>query len=156
MTYEDCPPWDNSYVDIFTDGACLGNPGPGGWGVLLRWGQSEREISGSEAMTTNNRMELTAAVRALEILKRPCRVQLYTDSRYLRDGIDSWIIRWKQRNWRDTKGRPIKNIDLWKQLDSVQAQHQIAWLWVKGHANHADNERVDHLARQAAQKMVNS
>ncbi|MDP6706809.1 MAG: ribonuclease HI [Alphaproteobacteria bacterium] len=135
-------------VVIYTDGACSGNPGPGGWGALLRWDGHERAISGGEAETTNNRMELIAAIRALEALKRPCDVALYTDSVYVRDGITSWIRRWKQNGWRTSARKPVKNIDLWQRLDTLLAGHEIDWHWVKGHAGDPGNERADELARE--------
>jgi ribonuclease HI len=136
-------------VEIFTDGACSGNPGPGGWGAILRYGEVEKELSGGEAQTTNNRMEMTAAIVALEALKRPCRVRLYTDSQYLRDGIMKWLPGWKARSWRTADKKPVKNVDLWQRLDAAAARHRIEWLWVKGHAGHPENERADALARAA-------
>lgn len=139
-------------VMIFTDGACRGNPGPGGWGAILRYGEVERELSGGEAETTNNRMELMAAIAALEALKRPVDADLYTDSTYLRDGITKWIEAWKQRDWRTSNKKLVKNIDLWQRLETAKALHQIKWHWVKGHAGHPENERVDQLARTAAAK----
>lgn len=137
------------HVEIFTDGACSGNPGPGGWGVVLRYNSRERELSGGEAHTTNNRMELRAAIAALETLKRPCSVDLHTDSAYLRDGITRWIARWKTNGWRTAARKPVKNSDLWQRLDKALAPHQITWHWVKGHAGHHGNERADTLARNA-------
>ena len=139
-------------VEIFTDGACSGNPGPGGWAALMRSGADERELSGGEAMTTNNRMELLAAVSALEALKRPCRVHLYTDSKYLQDGIKSWIHNWKRNGWRTSAKAPVKNVDLWKRLDAARQAHEVDWRWVRGHAGHAENERVDALARAEVQR----
>jgi len=136
-------------VDAFTDGACSGNPGPGGWGALLRFGAHERELSGGERMTTNNRMELMAAIQALEALKRPCVVALHTDSQYLRDGITKWINGWKRNGWKTSDKKPVKNVDLWQRLDAAQARHQVAWHWVRGHAGHVENERADQLARAA-------
>jgi ribonuclease HI len=136
-------------VEIFTDGACSGNPGPGGWAAILRYGDTEREIAGGEAMTTNNRMEMTAAIEALAALKRPCRVRLYTDSTYVRDGITRWLPQWKARGWRTADKKPVKNSDLWQRLEAVAAAHEIEWLWVRGHAGHPENERVDVLARGA-------
>ena len=136
-------------VEIFTDGACSGNPGPGGWGALLRFGESERELSGAEPATTNNRMELMAAIVALETLKRPCTARLTTDSTYVRDGITSWIHNWKRNGWRTAGRKPVKNVDLWQRLERAVAPHTIEWLWIKGHAGHAENERVDELARRA-------
>ncbi|MFT3805367.1 ribonuclease HI [Arenimonas sp.] len=140
-------------VEIHTDGACLGNPGPGGWGALLRYGKTEREISGGEAHTTNNRMELMAAIMALEALKSACRVVLHTDSKYVQQGIGEWLPNWLRRNWKTSGGDPVKNQDLWMRLHAAAARHQVDWRWVKGHAGHADNERVDALARQAAEAM---
>jgi len=136
-------------VEIFTDGACSGNPGPGGWGAVLRYGEVEKELSGGEAATTNNRMELMAAIAGLEALKRPCRVRLYTDSQYLRQGITEWLPAWKARGWRTAEKKPVKNVDLWQRLEAAGAPHEIEWLWVKGHAGHPENERADALARGA-------
>jgi ribonuclease HI len=136
-------------VEIFTDGACSGNPGPGGWGAILRYGAVEKELSGGAAATTNNRMELMAAMAALEALKRPCRVTLYTDSQYLRDGITKWLPAWKRRGWRTADKKPIKNIDFWQRLEAAAAPHEIEWHWVRGHAGHPENERADALARAA-------
>ena len=135
-------------VEIFTDGACSGNPGPGGWGALLRYGGTERELCGGEAATTNNRMELLAAIRAIETLKRPSTVRLHTDSTYLKDGITRWIEGWKANGWKTAAKKPVKNVDLWQCLDAVAAAHDIEWRWVKGHAGHPDNERADALARK--------
>ena len=137
------------HVHIYTDGACSGNPGPGGWGALLKYGSREKELSGSEADTTNNRMELTAAIRALETLKQSCRVDLYTDSEYVRRGITEWISNWKRRGWRTAGKKPVKNKDLWQALDAAVRPHKIEWHWVRGHAGHRENERVDRLARDA-------
>lgn len=134
-------------VDIFTDGACSGNPGPGGWGAILRYCGIEREINGGEAHTTNNRMEMMAAIRALEALRRPSRVTLHTDSTYLSDGITKWIHGWKKRGWKTANKKPVKNQDLWQRLDAATADHDIEWRWVKGHAGHRENERADALAR---------
>jgi ribonuclease HI len=134
-------------VTIFTDGACSGNPGPGGWGAILQFGDTTKELNGGEAHTTNNRMELMAAIAALEALKRPCTVDLHTDSQYLRNGIMSWIHGWKKNGWRTADKKPVKNVDLWQRLDTALAQHTIQWHWVKGHAGHALNERADELAR---------
>ena len=136
-------------VEIFTDGACRGNPGPGGWGALLRSAGHEKELFGAEPQTTNNRMELMAAIRALETLKRPCTVTLHTDSQYLRQGITQWIAQWKARGWRTRAKTPVKNVDLWKRLEAAAARHQVRWHWVKGHAGHAGNERADGLANRA-------
>lgn len=140
-------------VEIHTDGACLGNPGPGGWGALLRYGKTEKEISGGEAYTTNNRMELMAAIMALELLKGACKVVLHTDSKYVQQGIGEWMPNWLRRNWKTSGGDTVKNQDLWMRLHAAAAPHQVDWRWVKGHAGHADNERVDLLARQAAEAM---
>ena len=134
-------------VEIFTDGACSGNPGPGGWGALLRFGAHEKEMRGGEPETTNNRMELRAAIEALSALKQPSRVDLYTDSNYLRGGITEWIENWKRNGWRTANRKPVKNTDLWRTLDELRERHQIAWHWVKGHAGHPENERADELAR---------
>lgn len=134
-------------VEIWTDGACSGNPGPGGWGVVLRAGAHEKELSGGEAGTTNNRMELTAAIMALETLTRPCRVVLHTDSQYVRGGITGWIEGWKRNGWKTADRKTVKNIDLWQRLDAASQRHDIAWRWVKGHAGDPQNERADALAR---------
>jgi ribonuclease HI len=138
-----------SVVEIFTDGACSGNPGPGGWGAVLRFNGREREIKGHDAATTNNRMELMAAIAALEALKRPCRVRLHTDSQYLRNGITHWIADWKARGWRTADKKPVKNVDLWQRLEAAMAPHDVAFVWVRGHAGHPENERADALARAA-------
>ena len=135
-------------VTIHTDGACSGNPGPGGWGALLQFGGHECELKGGEPATTNNRMELMAAIAALEALKRPCRVGLHTDSTYLRDGITKWIIKWKRNGWHTAARKPVKNVDLWQRLEAAMAEHEIAWHWVKGHAGDPGNEAADALARQ--------
>jgi len=134
-------------VVIHTDGACSGNPGPGGWGAILQSGSHRKEITGGEAWTTNNRMELTAAIMALEALKAPSEVEIYTDSNYLRGGITSWIKGWKKNGWRTADKKPVKNVDLWKRLDEALKDHQVRWHWVEGHAGHAMNERADELAR---------
>lgn len=136
-------------VEIFTDGACSGNPGPGGWGAILRDPATgrEKEMSGGEAATTNNRMELTAAVEALNALKQPCQVDLYTDSKYVMDGISSWIHGWKRNGWRTADKKPVKNAELWQALDAANGRHKVSWNWVRGHAGHAENERADELAR---------
>ncbi|HEY2658957.1 MAG TPA: ribonuclease HI [Caulobacteraceae bacterium] len=136
------------FVVIYTDGACRGNPGPGGWGAILTSGEKEREICGGELDTTNNRMELMAAIAALEALKRPCKVELHTDSQYLRTGITEWLAGWKARGWRTAAKAPVKNEDLWRRLDEARLRHQVDWRWVKGHAGHPMNERADGLARQ--------
>ncbi len=146
------PTADAPAIELFTDGACLGNPGPGGWGAILRWRGHEKELSGGEPLTTNNRMELTAAIEGLAALKRPSVVRLFTDSIYLRDGITRWITGWKRNGWRTAGRKPVKNADLWLRLDEVGAPHQIEWLWVKGHAGHPENERADSLATAAARQ----
>jgi ribonuclease HI len=135
-------------VEIYTDGACRGNPGPGGWGVLLRAGDRERELWGGEAATTNNRMELTAAIEGLTALRRPCRVALYTDSQYLRKGILEWLPAWKARGWKTADRKPVKNEDLWRRLDELAARHEVEWHWVRGHSGHPENERADALANR--------
>jgi ribonuclease HI len=140
-------------VDIFTDGACSGNPGPGGWGALLRKGTVEKELFGGEAATTNNRMEMMAAIQALEALKRPTTIRLHTDSVYLRDGITKWIHGWKRNGWKTADKKPVKNEDLWKRLEIAIAPHRIEWLWVKGHSGHPENERVDALARAEVKRL---
>jgi ribonuclease HI len=134
-------------VDIFTDGACSGNPGPGGWGAVMRYGERERELSGYEVHTTNNRMEMMAAISGLEALKRPSRVHVHTDSQYLRDGITRFIHAWKARGWKTADKKPVKNIDLWLRLEEAMKPHKIEWFWIKGHSGHAENERADALAR---------
>jgi ribonuclease HI len=136
-------------VTIHTDGACSGNPGPGGWGAILHWGDQERELQGGETMTTNNRMELMAAIAALEALKRPVTADIHTDSQYLRNGIMQWINNWKRNGWRTASKEPVKNVDLWKRLDAALGAHKVRWHWVKGHAGHDLNERADELARAA-------
>jgi ribonuclease HI len=136
-------------IEIYTDGACRGNPGPGGWAALLRKGEHEREISGAEALTTNNRMELTAVIRALEALRRPVEARLYTDSEYVRRGVSEWLPAWKARGWRTAERKPVKNQDLWQRLDELNAGHRIEWRWVRGHSGVPDNERVDRLANAA-------
>ena len=142
-------------VNIFTDGACRGNPGPGGWGALLRYGEHEKELYGAERETTNNRMELMAAIQALESLKRPCEVTLTTDSVYLQKGITEWIADWKRRGWKTAGKKPVKNQDLWERLDgAVRAHHSIEWLWIKGHSGHPENERADELANLAIEEML--
>ncbi|MEL6504088.1 MAG: ribonuclease HI [Pseudomonadota bacterium] len=134
-------------VSIWTDGACSGNPGPGGWGALLRFGEHERELKGGEAKTTNNRMELIAAIEALNALKQPCEVALYTDSQYVKGGMTGWIFGWKKNGWKTSAKKPVKNAELWQALDEAVARHKIQWHWVKGHAGHVENERADELAR---------
>ncbi len=149
---EDAASEDGEPVDMFSDGACLGNPGPGGWAVLLRWRGHERVLSGGEAATTNNRMELTAVAEGFAALKRATTVRVYTDSLYVKDGITKWIFAWKRNGWRTADRKPVKNVDLWQRLDALLAGHRIEWRWVKGHAGHAENERVDKLARAEAQR----
>jgi ribonuclease HI len=136
-------------IDIFTDGACSGNPGPGGWAAILRTGAHEKELSGGEKLTTNNRMELTAVIRGLEALKRASEVVIHTDSRYVMDGVTQWLARWKRNGWKTSDKKPVKNEDLWRELDAQCARHQIRWRWVRGHSGHAENERADALARAA-------
>ncbi len=142
------PDADGLPIDIYADGACKGNPGPGGWGALLRAGGRERELFGGEAHTTNNRMELTAVIRALEALRRPSRVRVYTDSQYVQQGISGWIHGWKRKGWKTAGGTPVKNADLWRHLDGLAAQHSVEWHWVRGHAGHPENERADALANR--------
>jgi ribonuclease HI len=141
-------------VEIYTDGACRGNPGPGGWGVLLRTQGREKELFGGEALTTNNRMELTAVIRGLEALKRRCQVRLYTDSQYVQKGISEWVKDWKRRGWRTADKKPVKNVDLWQQLDVLSREHDVDWHWVRGHAGHDGNERADRLANRGIDEMV--
>ncbi len=141
-------------VEIHADGACRGNPGPGGWGVLLRAGLKEKELWGGETHTTNNRMELTAAIRALEALRRPCRVRLFTDSQYLRNGITEWVPAWKRRGWVTADRKPVKNQDLWQRLDALAAGHEMEWHWVRGHAGNVDNERADALANRGIDELL--
>ena len=141
-------------VDVFTDGACSGNPGPGGWGVLVRDGNSEQHLFGGEDNTTNNRMELTAALEGLKSLKRPCKVSLTTDSQYVRKGITEWIHGWKKKGWKNASKKPVKNADLWQALDEATQQHDIEWHWVKGHSGHPENELVDQLANEAITEMM--
>ncbi len=135
-------------VTIFTDGACSGNPGPGGWGAILKFGEHEKELCGGEKNTTNNRMELTAAIEALNALTRSCEIDLYTDSVYVRDGISKWLFNWKRNNWKTAAKKPVKNAELWQALDAAQRRHKVDWHWVKGHAGHPENERADELARR--------
>ena len=144
-----CVSSSKPHVTVFTDGACSGNPGPGGWGAVLRLKGKEKEICGGEAATTNNRMELMAAITALETLKKACRVELYIDSQYLREGIMSWISNWKRNGWRTADKKPVKNIDLWQRLDAALKRHDVRWHWVRGHAGDLMNERADQLARDA-------
>lgn len=143
-----------SAVVIYTDGACRGNPGPGGWGAVLTAGEHERELNGAERQTTNNRMELTAAIRALAALKRPCEIQLYTDSQYVRKGITEWLVQWKKRDWRTADRKPVKNVDLWQELEREIERHEIEWHWVKGHAGVPGNERADRLANEAIDSLL--
>jgi ribonuclease HI len=140
-------------VTIYTDGACKGNPGPGGWGAWLRTGEHERELFGGEAQTTNNRMELTAVIESLATLKRPCRVAIFTDSEYVKNGMTTWIHNWKKRGWRTADNKPVKNIELWQRLDSLVQQHQVSWHWVKGHAGDPGNERADALANRGVESV---
>jgi ribonuclease HI len=135
-------------VEVWTDGACSGNPGPGGWGAILRFSDQTKELSGGEQLTTNNRMELLAAIRSLEALTRPCAVDIHTDSQYVRGGVTEWLKGWKRNGWKTSDRKPVKNQDLWEQLDKLIAKHDVAWHWVKGHAGNVDNERADELARQ--------
>ena len=141
-------------VEIFTDGACRGNPGPGGWGALLRYGDTERELYGGESETTNNRMELRAAIEALRALKEPCEVDLTTDSVYVRSGITEWLANWKRRNWKTANKKPVKNVDLWQALDEQNSRHQVRWHWVKGHSGHRENEIADQLANRAIDELL--
>lgn len=141
-------------VEIYTDGACRGNPGPGGWGAVLRCRGQEKHLSGAEQLTTNNRMELLAAIHALEHLKRPCHIQLTTDSQYLRQGITEWLANWKRRGWKTADKKPVKNQDLWQRLDEAATRHEISWHWVRGHTGHAENELADRLANEAIDDMM--
>lgn len=143
-------------VEIFTDGACSGNPGPGGWGVLLRFGDLEKTLNGAEDHTTNNRMELMAAIMGLKALQRPCKVRLVTDSVYVKKGITEWMASWIKKNWRTADNKPVKNQDLWEQLNELASQHDIDWEWVKGHSGHAENDKADELAREAIVKLLTS
>lgn len=144
---------DNNVVEIFTDGACRGNPGPGGWGAVLRFKGHEKELYGGESETTNNRMELMAAIRALESLTRPCKVQLTTDSQYVMKGITEWMTNWKKRGWKTASKQPVKNVDLWQRLDTALAPHQVEWEWVRGHTGHPENERADDLANKGIDEL---
>ena len=150
------PPAGLTHVTVHTDGACSGNPGPGGWGAILAWNDHEKELKGGEAHTTNNRMEMMAAIAALETLKRPCLVRLYTDSQYLRDGIMQWLRCWKVRGWRTADKKPVKNVDLWQRLDTALGAHEVRWHWVRGHSGHDMNERADVLAREAIADIRNA
>jgi ribonuclease HI len=144
----------DNIVDAYTDGACSGNPGPGGWGAILRWRGHEKELSGGEPQTTNNRMELMAAITAVESLKRSARVRVHTDSMYLKDGITKWLPSWKKRGWKTADKKPVKNVDLWQRLEKAIEQHDVSWHWVRGHAGHPENERADALARAAIAAML--
>ena len=144
----------SAWIEIYADGACKGNPGPGGWGAWLSYDGREKELFGGDPSTTNNRMELTAVIRALEALKRPCKAKIYTDSIYVQKGITEWIHGWKLRNWRTSDKKPVKNDDLWRELDQLAQQHQIEWHWVKGHAGHAGNERADQLANRGVETLL--
>jgi ribonuclease HI len=144
---------DEDVVELFADGACLGNPGPGGWAALLRFKSTDREFSGGEKLTTNNRMELMAVIGGLQSLTRPCRVRVTTDSQYVQKGISEWIHSWKKRGWKTADKHPVKNVDLWKILDEARSSHNVSWHWVKGHSGHTENERVDMLARTEAEKI---
>jgi len=144
----------DNIVDIYTDGACSGNPGPGGWGVILRWRGQEKEMYGGETETTNNRMELTAAIMAIEALNRSVKARLHTDSTYVRDGITRWIARWKEKGWKTSSRKPVKNVDLWQRLDAAVAAHDVEWRWVRGHAGHPENERADELARRGIAELA--
>ncbi|HEX7822237.1 MAG TPA: ribonuclease HI [Sphingobium sp.] len=143
----------NDIVHLFTDGACKGNPGPGGWGTLIRFGEHEKELSGGEKLTTNNRMELMAAIEGLNALNRPCTVVLSTDSKYVMDGITKWVHGWQRKNWRTADNKPVKNVKLWQALVAATARHQVEWKWVKGHSGHPENDRADALASAAADAM---
>ena len=140
-------------VDLFTDGACSGNPGPGGWAAILRMGERERELSGGEHATTNNRMELMGVISGLEALKRPCTVTVHTDSKYVLEGASKWIHGWKKNGWRTADRKPVKNVELWQRLDAAQKRHKLRWIWVKGHSGHPENERADALARSEIEKL---
>lgn len=144
---------NKNHVEVFTDGACRGNPGPGGWGALLRFGDHEKELFGGEANTTNNRMELMAAIQALESLTRPCQVRLTTDSEYVKNGITQWLPKWKQRGWRTAGNQPVKNADLWQRLEAAAKRHEVQWHWVRGHSGHDENERADALANRGIDEL---
>lgn len=145
---------DSAVIEIFTDGACRGNPGPGGWGALLRKGKHEKELCGGELDTTNNRMELMAAIQGLKAIKRPSHIHVTTDSQYVRKGITEWIHNWRKNNWKTAQKKPVKNADLWQQLDELASSHTIDWHWVKGHSGHVENERVDELANQGIDELL--
>lgn len=145
---------DKKEVALFTDGACRGNPGPGGWGVLMRYGDHEKELYGGESHTTNNRMELMAAIKGLESLKQSCCVTLTTDSQYVRQGITQWLANWKKRNWKTASKQPVKNQDLWEALDKEASRHEVSWHWVKGHSGHPENSRADELANRAIDELI--
>jgi ribonuclease HI len=151
---KEIPELRRNIVEIYTDGACKGNPGVGGWGAWLRYSGHEKELCGGEKLTTNNRMELTAVIKALEALSRPCIVRLHTDSKYVQKGISEWIHAWKLRGWRTADKKPVKNDDLWRQLDALAAQHEVEWLWIKGHAGHEGNERADRLANRGVEEFT--
>ena len=144
---------DNNWVDIYSDGACKGNPGVGGWGVLMRFGAHAKELCGGEAETTNNRMELTAVIEGLRQLKRACRVRVHTDSQYVQKGINEWVANWKRKGWKTSTGQPVKNRDLWEELDRLAVEHHVEWHWVRGHAGHEGNERADALANLGVEKI---
>ncbi len=144
---------NESAIDIFTDGACSGNPGPGGWGAILRCGAHEKELFGGEPATTNNRMEMTAVIQALASLTRPVAARVHTDSQYVQKGISEWIHGWKRRGWKTSDNKPVKNEDLWRELDRLAAQHKVEWIWVRGHAGHVENERADALARRGVEQV---
>ncbi|MDG2420231.1 MAG: ribonuclease HI [Gammaproteobacteria bacterium] len=141
-------------VELFTDGACRGNPGKGGWGVLMRYGSAEKKLYGGEALTTNNRMELTAVIKGLEALTQPCKVKITTDSKYVLTGSTEWIVNWKKRNWRTANKKPVLNVELWKRLDELVQNHEIEWEWVKGHSGHLENEIADQLANQGIDELI--
>lgn len=143
-------------IEIFVDGACRGNPGPGGWGALLRWGDHEKRLKGSQAFTTNNRMELTAAIEAIRAIKQSCEIHITTDSQYVKQGITMWLANWKRKGWQNVKKEPIKNQDLWQQLDTLVNQHKIKWFWVKGHSGHPENDLADQLANEAIDELLKS
>lgn len=144
------------HVKIYTDGACRGNPGPGGWGALLRYGKHEKILSGAEDHTTNNRMELTAAIQALAALREPCKIELYTDSQYVQKGITEWLHGWKKKDWKTASRQPVKNADLWQSLDNEVSRHEVSWHWVKGHSGHPENEMADTIANQAIDDLLKS